>query len=165
MSDVKQAQNEPEMDDDENFQKAWKQKKTGLTVVEGALAVISTSLGSGIISVPYAMTVAGVKFAMVINLVCIGFVLYGTYLCMKAREAYQINSHSDLCFLCFGKKSVYIANFLVSFCLAIVMILFIVLFAQVSQSIFATRVITENTSIWAWVLSQRWFYIVFILFT
>ena len=82
---------------------------------------------------------------------------------MRAREIYQINSHSDLCFMCFGKKSVYIANFLVAFVIFIVLILFLVLFAKVAMTIFATRVITEETSFLAYLLSQKQFYIIFLL--
>ena len=43
----------------ENFQKVWNKRPTGLTVVEAAMAITSTSLGSGIVSIPYGLTHAG----------------------------------------------------------------------------------------------------------
>ena len=61
---------DPEADEDgDDYQKAWNNRPTGLSVIEGALAVTSTSLGSGIISVPYAMTVHGMKYAVTIHIV------------------------------------------------------------------------------------------------
>lgn len=115
--------------DDDDYQKAWHERPTGLSVIEGALAVTSTSLGSGIISVPYAMTVHGLKFAVTCHIIMQVLMLLSTYLYMKAREVYKVDSHSDLCFMCFGRKSVYIGNFVNAFVIFIVMILFLVMFS------------------------------------
>ena len=64
--------------------------------------MLSTSMGCGIISVPYAMTVVGLKFGISMTFAGAGFLFVGVYLYMKAREVYKIDAHSDLSYICLG---------------------------------------------------------------
>ena len=59
-------------------------------------------MGCGIISVPYAMTVVGLKFGIGMTVTGAGFLFVGVFLYMKCREVYKIDSHSDLSYMCLG---------------------------------------------------------------
>lgn len=59
-------------------------KQGGLSVFGASLAIISTIIGGGIISVPYAFTAPGFANGMAINLTIIGFMLFTTYFYLKS---------------------------------------------------------------------------------
>ena len=100
--------------------------------------MLSTGMGCGIISVPYAMTVVGLQFGITMTLMGAGFLFIGVYLYMKAREVYKIDAHSDLSYMCFGQKGVYISNLLIAFVIFMDMIMFLMIFADVSVALFGT---------------------------
>lgn len=109
------------------------------------------------------MTVHGLKYAISIHVLMQTLMLLSTYLYMKAREVYKIDSHSDLCFMCFGRKSVYIANMVLAFVIFIVMILFLVMFAQVALTVFASHLPVAEQGWFEWVLSQKATWVLFVV--
>ena len=100
--------------------------------------MLSTGMGCGIISVPYAMTVVGLQFGITMTLMGAGFLFIGVYLYMKAREVYKIDAHSDLSYMCFGQKGVYISNFLIRFYTFMGMIMFLMIFSSLSIVLFGS---------------------------
>ena len=106
-------------------------KKKGLSIKEAALLIVSSIMGSGIISVPYAFTVGGLKFAIFLNIFLICSILFCTYFYLKARENYKVESFTELCYMCFGKKSIYIVNILVGIIIYFVIILFLILLSNI----------------------------------
>ena len=80
-----------------------------------SLAIISTIIGGGIISVPYAFTAPGFANGMVINLTILCFMLFTTYFYLKAKDYLGFSSISELSYICFGRASVFVINFLLTF--------------------------------------------------
>ena len=121
-----------EQTDDNSFK-----KDKGLSTKEAAMLIVSSIMGSGIISVPYAFTVAGLKFAIFINIFLICSILFCTYFYLKARENYKVESFTELCYMCFGKKSIYIINIMIGFIIYFVIILFLILLSNICVQVFS----------------------------
>lgn len=58
----------------------------GLSVVGAALTFISSIIGAGIVSLPYAMSQAGYTFGIFLHLVMILSLLLAVVLCLKAKD-------------------------------------------------------------------------------
>ena len=58
----------------------------GLSVVGAALTFISSIIGAGIVSLPYAMSQAGYTLGIFLHLVMILFLLLAVVLCLKAKD-------------------------------------------------------------------------------
>jgi amino acid permease len=112
-------------------------EEQGLTVFGAALQVISTIIGGGIISVPYAMTTAGFYNGLLVNMMIIGIMLFCTHLYLGARDMLGFNSISELSYKCFGRSSVFIINLLVAFVIFGILTLYLILFADISISLVA----------------------------
>ncbi len=109
----------------------------GLTTFGAALQIISTIIGGGIISVPYAMTTAGFHNGLIINLVIICSMMFCTHLYIGAKDTLGYSSISELSYLCFGRASVFIINILVAFVIFGILTLYLILFADISISLVA----------------------------
>lgn len=109
------------------------------------MAITSTIIGAGIISVPYAMIVNGIWIGVAINLSVMVFMLFCAYLYMKARDMYQIESFSDLCYMGFGKRSIYVVNCMVALIIFGIMILYLIFFSRICISLFGGKK-------WIWVI-------------
>jgi len=58
----------------------------GISVVGAALAFISSIIGAGIVSLPYALNQAGYGFGLVLHLTMILFLYLAVVLCLKAKD-------------------------------------------------------------------------------
>ena len=63
--------------------------------------------------------------------------IFCAHLYMRARDMYQVESFSDLCYMCFGRKSVYLINAMVALIIFGIMILYLILFSKICISLFA----------------------------
>ena len=63
--------------------------------------------------------------------------LFATHLYLKAKEMFGIESISELCYMSFGRASVFIINIIVAFVIFGILILYMILFAKISMSLFA----------------------------
>ena len=81
-------------------------------------------MGGGIVAIPYALTTAGLVNGFIINLLVITMIMICCYLYIRAMDMLQLKTISELCYLSFGPKSIYVINGLMSF----VIFGFIVLF-------------------------------------
>jgi amino acid permease len=100
-----------------------------------ALQIISSICGGGIISVPYAMTVAGFYNGLMINLIIILCMMYCTHLYLRSKDIFGFASVSELSYICFGRPSVFIINILVAFVIFGILTLYLILFADISISL------------------------------
>jgi amino acid permease len=57
----------------------------GFTVLEAALSIISSIIGGGIISIPYAMTTNGLFAGAIIHLTTICFLMFTTHLYLQSK--------------------------------------------------------------------------------
>ena len=64
------------------------EKKDGLNLFEATLALIASTIGGGIIAIPYAMTAAGFINGCIINLVTIAILMFCTHLYMRAMDMF-----------------------------------------------------------------------------
>lgn len=100
-----------------------------------SLAIISTIIGGGIISVPYAFTAPGFANGMVINLTILCFMLFTTYFYLKAKDYLGFSSISELSYICFGRASVFVINFLLTFVIFGILTLYMLLFSRIAISL------------------------------
>lgn len=108
---------------------------TGFSVVEAALSIISSIIGGGIISIPYAMTTNGLWIGAMIHLVIMSCLMLTTHFYLDAKAMYDVNSFSELCYCCFGRSSVYVINLLIAFVIFGILTLYMILFANISMSL------------------------------
>jgi len=88
--------------------------KIGLFVA--SLTFIGTIIGGGVVGLPLTFYYTGIPFGITMNLVCAFGSLYAVWLLIRARNITGLESYSELGFLCFGRASIFIINFLI--CLA-----------------------------------------------
>ena len=104
-------------------------------MVEAALSIISSIIGGGIISIPYAMTTKGLYMGAMIHLTIMTCLMFTTHLYLSAKAMYDVNSFSELCYMCFGRSSVYVINLLIAFVIFGILTLYMILFANISKSL------------------------------
>lgn len=92
-------------------------------------------MGGGITAVPYAMTVSGLQTGLVINLVMMLIVLFCSHLYLLARDAHGLDNLSELCYVCFGRSSIFMINGLIAFVIFGIITLYFILLTRVSVSI------------------------------
>jgi len=96
---------------------------------------VSTIIGGGIISVPYAMTAPGLVNGIMINLAIMVVMLITTHFYLVAKDILGYESISELSYVCFGRSSVFIINILVAFVIFGILTLYMILFAKISESL------------------------------
>jgi sodium-coupled neutral amino acid transporter 11 len=124
--------------EEDNFRKMEEEKEKldkRLTVFQATLAVIASIIGGGIICIPYAMTTAGFINGAIINFIILVIQMYCTHLYMRAMDMFGLRSISELCYMCFGRHSVYIINGLLVFVFFGYLVMFEILFSNLATSI------------------------------
>ena len=104
-----------------------------MTVNEAALAVISTTVGAGVTSIPYAMTTAGFATGLLINLLVMSIVLFSTYLYWLARKHMQLDHLSELLYVTLGRGSIFALNGLLAFIIYGVIVIYLTLGARICR--------------------------------
>ena len=143
------------------FENELDQDQEGLSVFGAALAIISTMIGGGIISVPYAMTAPGFQNGIIINLIILSFMIVCTYFYMKAKDYLGFSSISELSYICFGRVSVFMINMLIAFVIFGILILYMLLFSKISVSLIEPY-IQKDGSIKEKVLTSKVTYIILV---
>lgn len=113
-------------------------KQDGLNLFDATLALIASIIGGGIIAIPYAMTAAGFINGCITNLVTILILMFCTHLYLRAMDMFNMRSISELCYMCFGRASVYIINGLLAFVFFGVLVMFLILFGNLGVSLLAS---------------------------
>jgi len=86
--------------------------------------------------------------------------IFCAHLYMKARDMFEVESFSDLCYMCFGRKSVYLINIMVAFIIFGIMILYLILFSKICISLFAdTKTPIDQQSFFMKILSYKTTYV------
>lgn len=132
-----------------NVSDAGEDEVEGFSVVGAALSIISTIIGGGIISIPYAMTTNGILYGAGIHLVTLVFLMFTAHLYLSAKDMYDVPSFSELCYMCFGRSSVYLINLLIAFVIFGILILYMILFSKISISLLPQGLSKDP-------LSQNW---------
>jgi len=132
-----------------------------LTLFQATLALIASIVGGGIICIPYAMTAAGFINGAIINLITIAILIYCTHLYIRAMDMFGLRSISELCYMCFGRYSVYMINGLLVFVFFGYLVMFQILFSNLATSVvlhsglISPKGLVDEKSYVAHILSQR----------
>ena len=86
---------------------------------------------------PYAMMAPGFKYGVLSHIIIILCMIFATHLYFKSKEMYGIDSLSELCYMAFGRASIFIINLILAFVIFGILILYMILFAKISLSLFA----------------------------
>lgn len=103
-----------------------------MSVLEATLSLISCIIGAGIVSIPYALTAAGIYNGIITNICVIICLLFATHLYISSMEYLKLNSVSELCFMSMGRSSIYIVNSFFTIIFFGVLVLYNVLFSNVA---------------------------------
>ena len=147
--------------DDNDFQEASSSTEAEpLSVVGAALSIISTIIGGGIISIPYAMTAVGFKTGILIHVIMIILMMFCTHLYISARDYLKFDTISELCFMCFGRSSVFMINALVAFVIFGILTLYMLLFTKISLSLVTPLLSTSpDASLIVYIMESKITYI------
>ena len=107
----------------------------GASIFGTALSIISTIIGGGIISIPYALTAPGFKTGILINFCAVIIMLFCGHLYLRARDIYKLQSFSELSYMSFGRKSVFMINLLIAFVIFGILTLYLILFSRITISL------------------------------
>lgn len=118
-----------------------------MTVLESTLSLISCIIGAGIVSIPYALTAAGLWNGIVTNIIIIMILMFASHLYIKSMDYLKLNSISELCYMSMGRSSIYIVNASFTFIFFMVLILYNVLFSNVAVQLFKKSGFVELTGI------------------
>ena len=101
-----------------------------------ALAIISTIMGGGIVSIPFAYSVAGVWVGIGIQICVIIAIWISCVLYLETRSILQCNTNfSILANLCLGSISSVILNMLLVFAVFGILALYMILFSEIAISL------------------------------
>ena len=59
---------------------------------------------------------------------------------------YDVPSFSELCYMCFGRSSVYVINLLIAFVIFGILVLYMILFSKISMSLLPKQYIPTDPS-------------------
>ena len=108
--------------------------KKGNSIIQAALSIISTIIGGGIIPIPYAMYAPGFQWGLQIHMILICIMVFCTHLYIEARDRIGFETISELCYMCFGRSSVFMINLLVAFVIFGILTLYLLLLSRISIS-------------------------------
>ena len=131
------------------------EEEPGLTVNEATLAVISTTIGAGVTSIPYAMTASGFMTGLFINLIVITIIFLATYLYWLARKHMQYDHLSEMLYITMGRGSIFALNGLLAFIIYGVIVIYMTLGARICRSVVTEAGVQSELlqEKWPWVLA------------
>ena len=102
-------------EEEDGYVSVQENKNKKLSVCDSILAFIASTIGGGIIAIPYAMTTAGLINGIIINLLVITMMMFCCYLYICAMDMFKLGSISELMYISFGPRSIYFINGLMAF--------------------------------------------------
>lgn len=139
-----------------------KRKQKSLSAFEAGLALLSAIVGGGIVGIPYAMFHTGIPLGLALNIAvaAAGWYTGGLYLRVKDLAPTYVESLYELGFVTMGVASIYLISALVLVSgIGCIMIYFIV-FSNISASIAESVIGQESTSL----LKDRSVYVIVLAF-
>ncbi len=109
----------------QSFRVSYVTKESGLTTFTGILAILSTIIGGGIVSIPYSFVSFGIPIAIVLNLAAVISTIGSIKLYIAAKEIVPDKTDSlyDIGYMTLGRSSIFmcgIVQFVTSFGLMLV---------------------------------------------
>ena len=102
-----------------------------LSLGKAAMALISTCVGGGIVSLPYALASIGIIVGLSFHLFIICCIGISVVLCMKVKDNLGYDSYSELAFVCFGRPSVFVLNAVICLCTVGITSLYLILSSDI----------------------------------
>lgn len=128
------------------------------TVFGTALAIISTIMGGGIVSIPYAFAVAGLKVGISVQVVVVLAIFVSCILYLRTRTILRCNTQfSIIANECLGSVSGVVLNTLLVFAVFGILALYMILFSKIAISLLTTSNTPEDS-----LLFSKAFYIIIL---
>ncbi|CDW85330.1 UNKNOWN [Stylonychia lemnae] len=139
-----------------------KSSKGGLSISGAALSFISTIIGAGIVSLPYVILQAGYLYGIMLHILMIFILLFAVYLLLVARQNLGYESFGEIAYICLGKPSIYVINFVITAATSLIVTMYALLFSNIcvsfSKSVFGD---TSNSDyLIEYIVTTKVFYIV-----
>jgi amino acid permease len=107
----------------------------GLTFFPTVLAFISTIIGGGIVGIPAAFYSAGIPLAIAMNLLVGASTIYSAVFYLRARDMTGRTSFSEIGYIVWGRKSIFIINFIIFFNSFGLMMIYFIVFSGIASSL------------------------------
>ncbi len=124
----------------------------GLTSAGAALVLISTIIGAGIVSLPFAYDAGGPVLSPILHVILVITVYGSSVLHLKSKDYLELESFAEISFKCLGRASIFIVNGLITFCTFSLIVMYMIFFSKIAQSLFGFTDFTR----------QRWVYVLFM---
>ena len=117
-------------------------------VGQTALSIISTIMGGGIVSIPFAYAVAGVAVGLTVQVVVVIAIMIACSLYLKTRSILQCGtSFSLLANQCLGRHASVFVNALIALAVFGILVLYMLLFARIAIQIFSPESVKEGEAV------------------
>ena len=86
----------------------------GLTTFTGVLAILSTIIGGGIVSIPYSFVSFGIPFAIVLNIIAVMLTIFSCDLYLAAKDIIPDKPESlyEIGYMVMGRPSIFMCGFI-----------------------------------------------------
>jgi amino acid permease len=133
----------------------------GLTTFTGVLAILSTIIGGGIVSVPYSFVSVGIPLGILLNVLAVIVTIFSCDLYLAGKDIVPDKPDSlyEIGYMVIGRNAIYMISsiqFLNSFGL---MLVYFILFGDTSAQLVANVFNDGNMTIW-W--CERFFYVLLL---
>ena len=124
--------------------------KHGLTTLTGILAILSTIIGGGIVSIPYSFISFGVPLAIIFNILAVVMTVYSAKLYLACKDIVPDKPESlyEIGYMVMGRSSIFMVGgvqFINSFGL---MMVYFIIFGDTAGQLFANIFGSGLMNIW-----------------
>lgn len=116
-------------------------------VFTGALTLIGTIIGGGVVGLPYAVLKTGLIFGLILNVANAVGGIYAVKLLIRAKNITGLASYSELGFACFGRASIFVINALVALATAGMPIAYFMIFGHICGPLLE-EIFGSDSSFW-----------------
>ncbi|CDW86951.1 UNKNOWN [Stylonychia lemnae] len=139
-------------------------QRSGLTVIGAVRSYISTIIGAGIVSLPYVILKAGYLFGIFLHITVIMILMFVTHLLLKARQNLGLESFGEIAYICLGRPSIFIINFVITAATSLIVTMYALLFSKIcvsfAQSLFGDTSNSDNP--FEQMITMRFFYVILL---
>ncbi|CDW73860.1 UNKNOWN [Stylonychia lemnae] len=150
----------------ENFEISDSAWIKGLNTMQAAQAFVSTIIGAGVVSIPYVFAQAGYVVGILMHLVMIATLNFSVHLLLKSREYSGFESYGEIAYICLGRPSVFITNFIITSATSLIVVMYGMLFSNICASfaynIYNSHQISIQDNTLAMIFTSKLLYIILL---
>lgn len=133
----------------------------GLTTFTGVLAILSTIIGGGIVSIPYSFVSVGIPIGIILNIFAVIITIFSVDLYLAGKDLVPDKPESmyEIGYMVMERKSIFMVGVIQFINSLGLMWLYFIVFGDTSGQLFANMFNDGATDVF---YGQRWFWILVI---